>query len=85
VVAGVAPELTVPAALVAPELCALWSIAAVPAALESPEYSTAATPTSALAVGVTVIVGLVPPPAVIGAVHALSLDPPVRRGGSVRG
>ena len=31
----------------------------------------ASIPTSALAVGVTVIVGLVPPPAVMGAVHTL--------------
>ena len=41
-------------------------------AVERPEYSETMAPTSALADGVTVIVGLVPPPAVIGAVHTLS-------------
>src|SRR5450755_1060948 len=71
VVAGVAPELTVVALPVVPVLCEVWSIAPVPPAPDSPEYSSAATPTSALEVAVTVIVGLVPPPAVIGAVHTL--------------
>ena len=46
--------------------------AAAPAAVERPEYSSTAAPMSAFAVGVTVIAGLVPPPAVIGAVHTLS-------------
>ena len=72
VVAGVAPEETWPRrsgrAAVA---VLLWSTTVASATVERPEYSSAATPTSALAVGVTVIVGLVPPPAVIGALHTL--------------
>ena len=46
-------------------------MAPVLAAVERPEYSEAIAPTSALAVGVTVIPGLVPPPAVTGAVQML--------------
>ncbi len=46
-------------------------MAPVLAAVERPEYSEAIAPTSALAVGVTVIAGLVPPPAVTGAVQML--------------
>ena len=41
-------------------------------ALDRPEYSRTVAPTSALAVVVTVTVGLVPEPAVIGALHTLS-------------
>ena len=75
-VAAVAPVLTVPAVLVVPELVfAAGSSTAVPAAVDSPEYSTTASPTSAAAVGLAVIVGLVPPPAVIGAVHRVSWVP----------
>ena len=43
-----------------------------PATEDSPEYSSATAPTSALAVGLTLIVGACPgPPATIGAVHTL--------------
>ena len=52
--------------------CAVWSTAAAPAAVDSPEYSRTAAPMSARALVVTVTVGFVPPPAVIGAVHTLS-------------
>jgi hypothetical protein len=59
----------------APEVVPLaledWSTVAVPAAVDSPEYSETMAPTSALALGLTVIVGFVPPPAVIGALHTL--------------
>src|SRR5215203_1478953 len=48
------------------------SIAAAPAAVDTLAYSTAAAPMSALPVALTVIVGRVPSPAVIGAVHTLS-------------
>jgi len=44
----------------------------VPAAVESPEYSSTLAPMSALPVVVTVTVGRVPPPAVIGALQTLS-------------
>ena len=40
----------------------------IPAA-DTPEYSSAATPTSAADVGFAVITGLVPPPEVTGALH----------------
>src|SRR5262249_26463818 len=75
VVGAVAPELTVAAPPVVPLDRALWSTAATPAAVDSPEYSRTVTPTSALADGVTVIVGFVPPPAVIGAVQMLCSVP----------
>ena len=52
--------------------CAVWSTAAAPAAVDSPEYSRTAAPMSARALVLTVTVGFVPPPAVIGAVHTLS-------------
>src|SRR4051794_10377879 len=43
----------------------------MPAAVDRPEYSSTVAPTSALALGLTVSVGRVPPPAVIGALHTL--------------
>ena len=70
--AGVGPEVTNPAAVAVPVAVLSWSTAAAPAAAESPEYSLAAAPMSALAVAVMVMAGLVPPPAVIGAVQTLS-------------
>ena len=57
------------AVVVVPVACAWTSRAAVPAAVDKPAYSTAATPMSAAEVALAVMVGLVPPPAVIGAVH----------------
>ena len=66
-----APDATVPAALVVPLACAVWSTTDASGAADRPEYSETAAPTSALAVGVTLIVGRVPPPAVIGALHTL--------------
>ena len=79
-VGAVAPDATLAAPLVVPVAWEVTSTAAVPEALERPEYSEAMAPTSALALGVTVIAGLVPPPAVIGAVHTLSsvLSDPVK-------
>ena len=68
---GVAGEETVAAPVVVPEACAIWSTMVASATVESPEYSSAATPTSAVDVGLTVIVGRVPPPAVIGALQTL--------------
>ena len=71
VVAAVAGVETTAAALVVPVALALWSTAAVPAAVDRPAYSSTATPRSALALGVAVIVGIVPPPAVTGALQML--------------
>ncbi len=72
VVAAVAPDATVPAVVVVPDADDVRSTAATPAAVDSPEYSDTAAPTSAFALGFTVIAGLVAPPAVIGAVQTLS-------------
>ena len=70
--AGVAPEDTVaPLCAVAPLAVAFWSTTVASATVDSPEYSSAPTPTSALAEAVTVIFGVVPAPAVIGADHTL--------------
>ena len=68
-VAGVGPEETVAAPLLLPVAWAWTSRAPVPLAVDSPAYSRTAAPTSAVAVGLTVMVGLAPPPAAIGAVH----------------
>src|SRR5690349_24389008 len=72
VVGGVGPALTKAAAPVVAVDCAVWSTAAAPAAVDSPEYSSTAAPMSARALVVTVTVGFVPAPAVIGAVQTLS-------------
>ena len=58
-----------------PLAIAVRSTAAAPEALDSPEYSITAIPMSALELAVAVTVGLVPPPAVIGAVHTVSSVP----------
>src|SRR6516164_3392753 len=55
--------------------CAWTSRTAVPAAVDRPAYSAAATPMSAVEVALAVMVGLVPPPAVIGALHTDSAVP----------
>src|SRR5579875_2435007 len=70
-VAGVAPELTEVAAPVVPVACAIWSTTEASGAVERPAYSDTTAPTSAVEVGLTVIVGRVPPPTVIGALHTL--------------
>ena len=75
VAAGTGPEKTVAAAVVVPVALLVTSTAPMLAAVDRPEYSSAATPMSALDVLVAVIVGLVPPPAVIGAVQMLSSSP----------
>ena len=54
---------------------AIWSTAPAPPAVERPEYSSTAMPMSALAVGLAMTTGLVPPLWVIGAVHTLSWVP----------
>src|SRR5262249_10829497 len=69
--AAVGPELTKPDALDVPVAMAEASIAAAPEAVDSPAYSRAAPPMSALPVAVTVIVGFVPSPAVVGALQTL--------------
>jgi len=61
----------VAAAVVFPEACDCTSTAASPAAVDRPEYSSAVTPTSADDDTVAVTVGLVPPPAVTGALQTL--------------
>ena len=66
-----APEETVAAPVVVPVVEATDRRRSAPATVDRPEYSSATTPTSALAVGLTVIVGRVPPPAVTGAVQTL--------------
>jgi len=75
VVAGGAPELTVAAAPVVPVACACTSSTAEPAAADRPAYSRAATPMSAVEPALAVMVGLVPPPAVTGAVQTDSSVP----------
>ncbi len=70
--AAVAPEETEDAADVLPVAVLSTSTTFVPPALDRPEYSSTLAPMSALAVVVTVMVGLVPAPAVIGALHTLS-------------
>jgi hypothetical protein len=70
--AAVAPEETVAAADVLPVAVLSTSTAFVPAALDRPEYSSTVAPMSAVPVVLTLIVGLVSPPAVIGALHTLS-------------
>ena len=67
--AGVAPELTVTAAVVVPLACEATSTTDPSAAADTPEYSSAAIPISAADVAFTVIAGLVPPPEVTGALH----------------
>ena len=64
--------MTNPLALDVPVAVLKASIAAAPEAVDSPLYSSAAPPMSALPVAVRVTVGFVPPPAVIGALHTLS-------------
>jgi hypothetical protein len=71
----VSPEETVAAAPVVSVAWALTSTTLALATVDKPEYSKTAAPTSAADVGVTVIVGRVPPPAVIGAVHTLMSVP----------
>ena len=70
--AAVAPEDTLAAAAVLPVAVLSTSTTPVPAAVDRPEYSSTLAPMSALPVVVTVTVGFVPPPAVIGALHTLS-------------
>ena len=70
--AGVAPEDTVAAVVVVPVACDWASSTDASVAADSPEYSSAATPTSAADVTCAVITGFVPPPAVTGALHTLS-------------
>ena len=70
--AAVAPEETAAAVDVLPVAVLSTSTTPVPGAEDRPEYSRTATPMSAPAVVVTVMVGLVPEPAVIGALHTLS-------------
>src|SRR5664279_857708 len=48
-----------------------WSTTLAPATVDRPEYSRTWIPITADALGVAVMVGRVPPPAVIGAVHTL--------------
>jgi hypothetical protein len=67
VTAGVAPEDTVAAAEVVPADEAWTSTTPEPETVDKPEYSTTATPMSALLVVAAVIVGVVPPPRVTGA------------------
>ena len=74
-IASVEPESTDRAVVVVPVAVAIWSTAAVPMAVDRPEYSSAAMPMSALADGLAMIVGLVPPLAVIGAVQTVRLVP----------
>ena len=66
-----APEATVADVFVVPEECAIWSTTVASPTVESPEYSIAATPTSAADVVLIVIVGRVPAPALMGALHTL--------------
>jgi hypothetical protein len=75
VVAAVEPELTDRAVAVVPVASAIWSTAPAPAAAERPEYSSTAMPISAVADGFAMMVGLVPPLWVTGAVHTLSCAP----------
>ena len=70
--AAVGPEVTNPVPEDVPVAVLDASTAAAPDALDSPEYSSAAPPMSALPVAVMVIAGRVPPPAVIGALQTLS-------------
>ncbi|PPK65357.1 hypothetical protein CLV40_1149 [Actinokineospora auranticolor] len=67
--------MTTPATVLVPVACAFWSTTVASAAAASPEYSATAMPMSALAVGVTVMAGLVPPPLTTGALHTLSSVP----------
>src|SRR3954462_15568312 len=69
--AAVGPELTAWAEPVVPVADTILSPEDTPAAWDRPEYSPAATPTSAAALTVAVITGLVPPVATT-AVHTLS-------------
>src|SRR5262249_51739924 len=62
VAAGVAPELTVAAEDVVPDLVAETSSTAVPPAADSPEYSSAAIPISAVAGAVAAVLGLLAAP-----------------------
>jgi hypothetical protein len=71
VVAGVDPELTAWAEPVVPVAWALWSTTLASATVDSPEYSSAVTPMSAADDTLAVMVGLVPPRAVMGALHTL--------------
>jgi hypothetical protein len=70
--AAVGPEVTNPALVEVAVAVLKASIAAAPEALDSPAYSSAAPPMSALPVAFTKIEGLVPSPAVMGALHTLS-------------
>jgi hypothetical protein len=67
----VAPDETLAATVVVPVARALVSSTDASLTVDSPAYSDAATPTSADAVGVTVIVGRVPPPDKTGALQTL--------------
>ena len=70
--AGVGPDVTKPVPIDVPVAVLSASIAAAPDAVDRPAYSSAAPPMSAPPVAVTVIVGRVPSPAVIGALQTLS-------------
>ena len=70
-VAAVAPEDTVPAVVVVPEALAWVSTAAEPAAVESPLYSRAVIAASPADESFAVTIGVVPAPAVMGAVQTL--------------
>jgi hypothetical protein len=67
----VGPEETDPAVDVVPEALDCWSIAAVPAAVDSPLYSIVVIAAEAAAENFAVTVGSFPAPAVIGAVQML--------------
>jgi hypothetical protein len=80
VVPGVDPELTACTAVVVPDAEADTSITDASAAADTPAYSLTATPTSADPDTFAVTVGLVPPPALNGALHTLNsvLSEPVK-------
>ena len=70
-VAAVGPEDTDPADAVVPDAVACVSTAAVPAAAESPLYSSAVIAASPDEESFAVTAGVLPAPAVIGAVQTL--------------
>jgi len=70
-VAAVGPDDTDPAVVVVPEALAAWSTAAEPAAVERPLYSSAVIAASPETESFAVTVGVLPAPAVTGAVHTL--------------
>ena len=66
------PEATDPALVVVPVACAETSSALASVVVERPAYSSATAPVFAVELGVMVIVGWVPLPAVMGADQTLS-------------